>query len=151
MAMMWTPATPFIWRTCWIISTAILIPSSATFSLGTPFRPVDQLIGHVHAGHGRLHIAGHADRFARRDARENVNLLVDAEVAHHLHPLLKLGNVEDTLGLDKLRARSRLFCQPHGSDLKRVRKGILGTADKEIGLAFYLFAAQELPVVPQSS
>ncbi len=83
----------------------------------------------------------------RRDAGEDLDLLVQADGAHLLHPLLELGDVEDALGLHEVGAGLDLLLEAQGAELERVAERVLGAADVELRRDRHLVAALELGLV----
>ena len=95
------------------------------FILG-PFHPLDDLVGHVHAGDEFFHVPGHAEGLGGRDSGKDRALFMEAEVPDHLHEPGKLVNVVNNLGLDKIGAVGDLLAEPYGPELKGMGKGIGG-------------------------
>ena len=116
---------------------------------GSP-HPVNHLVGDIHAGHEFFHVAGHAQGTGRGDPGQDGDLLINAQIADHLHEFGELLHVIDDLGLDKIGAIGRLFPQSRSPVGKGLGKGVGCAAQKEPRLfTLDLLAALEPALVAQ--
>ncbi len=110
--------------------------------------PANDIVGDLQAGHEIFHVAGHAQRFRRRDAGQDVALFVQAEIADHLHEAGELLDIVDDLCLDEVGPALHLFGQAGGPELEGTGKGIGGaTKEKAWFVALDLLTALEATLV----
>ncbi len=112
------------------------------------FHALDKFVRHTQASDIVAHVACHAGRFHRNDASQNVDLLVQATLAHQFHVPGETLHVINPLRLDEIGPGADLLLQPEGTEVEGIGERIGRRADEQPHAARDLVAAQELSVVP---
>ena len=118
---------------------------------GCAGQPLNDFIGHIHAGDPFFHVPGHAHVLHGGQSCQNVNFFMQSAIPDLLHPFFKFIQVVDALGLDEFRSGSNFLCQPGNADFKRIGKRVGRRADKHLRRAFDIVAAEKFALIAHVS
>ncbi len=108
---------------------------------------VDDMVRDTHAGNVLAHILRGFVRAQRADADQNVYLLVQPHITHHLHKLAEARHVIAVLGLDELRSGLHLLRQTQWTPFIGLGKGVSRRAQEQAGWGGQFAPAEEHTLV----